>query len=229
MDFDVKVYKAIPLFGDAHLFISDTLIATWAVMAILIALAVVVRVKLKKFKEVPDTAFQNIVEMGIDMAENFINGALGEKYKSIGGWFFGTILTIWAMNMIGLTGFLRNPTADFATTLAFSLSTFFILHYMWMKHKKFKYLKEYFEPMPVFFPMNVVSEISVPISLGFRLFGNLLGGLILMGLIYGMFPIFLKIGIPAVLHGYFDVFSGSLQAFIFTILSMTFIRNKLPD
>jgi F-type H+-transporting ATPase subunit a len=223
------VYFTIPIQGNWKILISQTTVSTLFVMAVLITLAIIVRMKLKSFKETPETTFQNVIELLVDTIQNFIKGTLGEKYTSValGGWYFGVIVIIWTMNMSGLLGF-RNATADIITTAAFGLSTFFILHYMWLKHKKFRYFKEYFEPIVVFFPMNVVSEISVPISLSFRLFGNILGGLILMGLIYS-FPFYLKIGIPAALHAYFDVFSGSIQAFIFTVLSISFIRNKLPD
>ena len=79
--------------------------------------------------------------------------------------------------------------------------------------------------------MNVVGELAKPVSLSFRLFGNILGGLIIMGLVYQLLPVVLTILLPSVLHLYFDVLVGALQAFIFTVLSMTFISQKgsVPD
>jgi F-type H+-transporting ATPase subunit a len=116
------------------------------------------------------------------------------------------------------------------TTAGFGLATFIILHYMWLKTRNIKgYIKDFMQPNPVFLPINVISELALPLSLSFRLFGNLLGGVILLGMVYGMFPVFLRFGVPVVLHAYLDLFAGSIQAFIFTILSMTFIRSKLPD
>ena len=83
--------------------------------------------------------------------------------------------------------------------------------------------------------MHIVSEVSTPISMGFRHFGNVAGGMIISSLIYfaltgvssaiGLpFPLF-SIGIPAVLSAYFDLFSGFMQAFIFVMLTMIYIAS----
>ncbi|MCL2700039.1 MAG: ATP synthase F0 subunit C [Defluviitaleaceae bacterium] len=224
----IKVYKVIPLFGDFNLLITSTTLGTWIVGAILIFLAVLVRVKLRKFKDVPETGFQNVVELIVDTMDNFVKSTMGEKLAQYGNWFFGVIVLIWCFNLCSLLG-IPSPTTDIAQTLAFGLSTFFLIHFLWIKNRKLKYFKDYIEPIPVFLPMNIIGEVAIPVSLSFRLFGNVLGGSILMGLIYGYFPMYLKIGVPSALHAYFDAFSGSMQAFIFTVLSMTFIRNKIPD
>jgi F-type H+-transporting ATPase subunit a len=91
-----------------------------------------------------------------------------------------------------------------------------------------QYFKAYFEPIPLMLPMNIISELSTPISLSFRLFGNILGGLIIMGMVYSL-PVWWNFGIPAVLHIYFDVFAGCIQTVIFVMLSMTFIKDKIND
>ena len=77
--------------------------------------------------------------------------------------------------------------------------------------------------------MNVISVFSTPLSMSLRLFGNILGGTVLMALFYGMVPIFAKIGIPAFLHAYFDLFSGAIQTYVFCMLTMTYIRDKIGD
>jgi F-type H+-transporting ATPase subunit a len=68
-------------------------------------------------------------------------------------------------------------------------------------------------------PLNVIGQIANPFSMAFRLFGNILGGMIIMGLVYSVVPVL----IPAPLHFYFDVFAGVLQTFIFIMLTMTFV------
>jgi F-type H+-transporting ATPase subunit a len=78
-------------------------------------------------------------------------------------------------------------------------------------------------------PIHLIGELATPISLSFRLFGANLGAFIIMELYYSLMPVWLRFGIPAVLHGYFDLFAGSLQAFIFVTLSMTFIGAKVPQ
>ncbi len=99
------------------------------------------------------------------------------------------------------------------------------------------YLKGFLEPFPALLPLNIIGELANPISLGFRLFGNIIGGLIIMNLLYGALaglsgylgiplPIF-QAGIPAVLHIYFDLFAGLLQSFIFTMLTMVFVSMAM--
>ncbi len=83
--------------------------------------------------------------------------------------------------------------------------------------------------MPFLLPLNVIGELANPVSLSFRLFGNIVGGVIIMGLIYAALPGLLKIGIPAVLHIYFDLFSGVLQSFIFVMLSMIFVSGAIEE
>ncbi|PKM70034.1 MAG: F0F1 ATP synthase subunit A, partial [Firmicutes bacterium HGW-Firmicutes-18] len=102
-----------------------------------------------------------------------------------------------------------------------------------------KYLKGFTEPLLPMLPLNIIGELATPISLGFRLFGNIIGGLIIMNLIYSalaalssmlfgpaMIPVF-QAGLPAVLHVYFDLFAGVLQSFIFTMLTMVYVSMAM--
>ncbi len=210
-----------------NVWITETIFNTWVIMAFLIAFAIIVRIMLSRFKEVP-TGFQNFIELIIESMSNFVDSTMGEKYSYFANWFFGLFAFLLCCNLSGLVG-LRPPTADLATTASCGITTFFLIHFMGIYKNGLGYFKGYIEPMPVFLPINIMGELATPISLSFRLFGNLLGGLIIMGMVYELFPIFLKLGVPAVFHIYFDVFSGCLQAFIFSILSMTFIREKIPE
>ena len=98
----------------------------------------------------------------------------------------------------------------------------------------FGYLKSFADPIPLT-PLNIISEIATPVSMSFRHFGNVAGGMIITSLLYyalegissalGMSIPFLTIGIPAVLSVYFDLFSGFMQAFIFMMLSMVYIGS----
>lgn len=69
-------------------------------------------------------------------------------------------------------------------------------------------LKDYVIPWPIWAPINIIGDVAVPISLSLRLFANILSGTVMMTLIYTLLPVFVKIGIPSVLHIYFDLFSG---------------------
>jgi len=189
-------------------------------MAMLIVIAVIIRMTMRKWKQLP-SGFQNVVELLVESLDNIVKNTAGEELRNLGGWFF-MVFAFFLMSSIGGIIGLRPPTADFATTFAFAFATFILIQAMGIKHRKGKYLKSFFEPTFIFFPLNVIGELARPVSLSFRLFGNVLAGMILMSLIYSA-PIYLRFIIPAALHFYFDLFTGILQAYIFCILSLTFI------
>ncbi len=227
MDFNNRVAAVYEVFGQ-ELWITESIINIWIIGAVLIALALVVRAKLKSFSDVPTSRFQNTIELIVEAFRNFTIDTMGEQYTSYGFWFFGVITFILFSNLSGLVG-LRPPTADIAVTLTLALCTFFIIHFSGITKSKSQYWKDYISPMPFFLPLNLIGEVATPVSLAFRLFGNILSGTIIMSLIYTMMPKILTFGPPAFLHLYFDVFAGVLQSYIFVILSMSFIRQKLPD
>lgn len=226
MDFNNIYYGSMNFFGQ-EIWITDTVKNTWIIGGFLILLAIFTRIKLKSFQEVP-TGFQNVIELIVDSMNNFVKTTMGDENENFGFWFFGVMAFIMLSNLSGLIG-LRPPTADLSMTLVFGLSTFVLIHFTGIRTKGIEYFKDYFKPIFILFPINLVGEIATPVSLSFRLFGNILGGYIIMGMVYGLLPWFLKLGIPAALHMYFDLFAGILQAYIFTVLSMTFIRQKMPD
>ncbi|MBU5676593.1 F0F1 ATP synthase subunit A [Alkaliphilus sp. MSJ-5] len=218
------------LINIAGLQISETVVVTWIIMAVLIILAIVTT---RNFEKIPK-GVQNAIEAIVDAINNLTISTMGEKNKAFAPYIGTIFMFILFANLIGLVG-LRPPTADLNTTLALGIMTFIIIHFSSIKSKGIKaYIKGYFEPFFLLFPMNLLGELATPISLGFRLFGNLVGGLIIMSLLYaalaglsGMIglntiPIF-QAGIPVVFHLYFDLFSGALQSFIFAMLTMVFI------
>ena len=207
-------------------YLTETMLATWVVSIFLIVFALIVRVRVKKFKQIPTGKFQNAIEALVEMLGNFTKNALGEKLECLSGYFFGVFVFIVAANYVGLVPILRPPTADLAVTLPLALSTFVLIHYHGVRLRKGKYFKEYLSPFPIFLPLNILSELARPMSLGLRLFGNILGGLIIMELMYGMLPVVFRFVLPNIAHGFFDIFAGVLQAFVFTMLSMTFIKVK---
>ena len=226
MDFNNKVYRTLKIFG-LDIWITDTLVSSWIIIFCLFIFALTVNILLKNFKLIPK-GFQNFIELIVESIDKMTCSNMGEKYSFFGGWFFTVFAFLFCSNLAGLFG-LRPPTADLATTLMFALTTFFLIHTMGIISSGKNYFKSYIEPFPLLLPINIIGEIATPISLSFRLFGNIFGGLVIMGMVYSIFPLLLSFGIPGVLHIYFDVFSGALQAFIFVILSMTFIKNKISD
>jgi len=229
IDLEIKNHAVLNLFG-IEVWITDTIISTWIIMGVLIAFAIVVRIKVRNFKEVP-TGFQNVVEALVETFEGYLKTTIGDKLVFLGSWFFTLFLFILLSNLSGLLPGMRPPTADWSMTVGLALVTFFLIQSIGVKYRKAQYVKDLFAPLPwwcpfpLFLPINVIGELARPISLSFRLFGNMLAGLIMMSLIYALFPVFAQFLIPAALHAYFDLFSGVLQTYIFVTLSMTFISG----
>ncbi len=227
MTFNNRVLFTLEGIGLPQVWITETIFNTWLIMIGLTVFALIIRILLLFFNKIP-TGFQNFVEFIIETMDNFVIGSMGEEYAYFANWFFGIFAFILCANLSGLIG-MRPPTADLATTAVLGISTFLLIHFYGIAKGKGSYFKGYLDPNPVFLPLNIIGELAKPISLSFRLFGNILGGLIIMGMVYAALPKIISVGIPAALHVYFDLFSGCLQAFIFCILSMTFIREKIPE
>ena len=224
MEFNNGVITTIDIFGQ-RVWITETHISTWVVMAILIGLAIPARVALTRFAEVP-TGKQNLIEFIVESFDNFVKNTMGPENRAYGMWFFGVFVFILASNFSGLIN-LRPPTADVSTALVFSVSTFVLVTVSAIVKAPKNYFKSFFEPFFIFLPVNIIGELSIIVSLALRLFGNILSGLIIVGIIYYLIPPIMTVALPAALHFYFDLFAGAIQAFIFTMLSMVFIKNKL--
>lgn len=206
-----------------EIWITETIFNTWLIMLILIAIAIIARIKLRRFKEVP-SGFQNVIEAIVEIFDNFVSHTLGEKLSYIAPWFFMVFMFLLSSALISVFG-VRAPTADWPTTFALAFVSLILMFFMGFKHRKGDYLRNFFEPHFVFFPMNLIGELSKPISLSFRLFGNMLSGTIILTLYYALTPFFVQIGIPALLHAFFDVVFGLLQTYIFVILSLMYIKG----
>ncbi len=194
--------------------ITESVVNTWIVMAVLIILALVLRRRL----ELRPGKAQNIAELLVDGFTGIVKSTMGEKNIGFMPYMATLFLLILFSNIIGIFGF-RTPTSDINVTLAYALMTFFSIHFFGVKAKGLGYLKGFFEPIFVIAPINIIGELAKPVSLSMRLFGNMLGGSVIMALISGAVALF----VPAVASIYFDLFSGILQSFIFTMLSMVFI------
>jgi F-type H+-transporting ATPase subunit a len=121
---------------------------------------------------------------------------------------------------------LRPPTADLNTTLGLALlTTFLFLSAAFSTSGPWGYLKSLMDPIPVMLPLNIIGEAAKPVNISMRLFGNMFAGSIIIGLLYKAAPW----GIPAPLHLYFDLFSGLIQSYVFTMLTMVYIQGKLEE
>jgi len=221
LDINIKIHGIVKI-GGIEVWITDTVISTWIIMGVLIAFAIIVRIKIRKFKEVPK-GFQNIVESLVELFDNYLQSTVGDKLMFLGNWFFTVFAFVLISNISGIIPGIRPPTADWSLTVALAIVTFILIHVMGVKYRKGEYVKSLFQPMFLFFPINVIGELARTISISFRLFGNMLAGLIMMSLLYAMAPLIARFVFPAALHAYFDLFAGILQTYIFVTLSLSFI------
>ena len=217
--------------------ISETVIVSWFIIA---ALALVSFFLTRNLKKVPTTKRQVFLEYAVGVLYDMVNNTMGEKVvkrmPNIVPYIGSLFLFFACSNLIGLLGF-RSPTTAIDTTLAWALITFFMIYFTGIKFNGLAYFKGLLEPLPFLLPLNIIGEIAKPISLTFRPFGNILGGAVIMALIYqflgwlsslipgiGTIPIG-QLVIPVPLHLYFDLFAGLLQSFIFIMLTMVFVSN----
>lgn len=173
----------------------------------------------------------HIMEIFVEAVQSLVDQTMGKERRGFVPYMGTILLFLVVANLLGLVG-LTPPTSDYNVTVTLALLTFVQIHYFSIKNSGIgDYLKGYFSPMPVLFPINLMGEIATPISLSFRLFGNILSGMIIMDLVHtGLSYISVAlVPLSAILHAYFDVFSGLLQAFIFTMLTMVYIGNAFPQ
>lgn len=237
-----KIYYTIPILGGIN--ITQTMVTLLAVTIILIIVSYFVTRNLTK----RPSGIQVIAEKLISMLYGLVEDTMG-KHNSHFTPFIGTIfLSSIVGTLLGMTQIFRSATADLSVTLAWAIVTTLLVWYYNIKNFGFKaWLKGFTEPIVVMTPMNIVSEIATPVSMAFRHFGNVAGGSVLTALIYAalaaltnfvfgwlpeavlaVFPPIFQIGIPAFLSIYFDLFSGFVQALVFSLLTMVYIGAANP-
>lgn len=226
IDFMIHGLFSIKIFGQ-KVWITDSHVCILIVMAVMLVFAIIANRKLKHATDKPD-GFQNIIELIVEMLDGMVQSTMGQWAPKFVNYISTIFIFILMSNISGLFG-LRPPTADYGTTLALALITFFMIHYNQVKHQSAKEIwKGMCSPLPpwlpIWAPINIISEIAVPISLSLRLFANVLSGTVIMALVYGLLGI-IATAWPAVLHVYFDLFSGAIQAYVFCMLTMTYVSQ----
>lgn len=227
VDFQIHGLFSYSFFGH-EVWITTSHACILLVMLILIGFAIAANYKIRHAKEIPDT-FQNIVELVVEMLDKMITGTMGLSHAKPFINYIGTVfIFILLSNFSGLLG-LRPPTADYGTTLALALITFFIITFQKFKHKKPKgVLRDLMQPWPFWLPINLISDVAVPVSMSLRLFANVLSGVVIEALVYSLLQQVAVVW-PAVLHAYFDLFSGAIQTYVFCMLSMTYISQAMDE
>ncbi len=223
-DFMIHSLTKLNIFGQ-EVYLTTTHVSLLIVCGILIALAIVVRCNLKDTEK--PGMLQNAAETVVEMLDGMVESSMGKHAKKYRNYIGTLFLFLILSNISGLFG-LRPPTADYGVTFPLGIITFILIQYNNIRWNKFRAFTDLFKPIPILFPINLIGELAVPFSISLRLFGNVVSGTVIMALIYGLLS---KVAFlwPGVLHAYFDVFSGAIQTYVFCMLTMVFISQKIPE
>ena len=235
-----KVLFKIPVFGSIP--ITETIVNTWIVMALIVGLCLFLTHGMQVHAR---TKRQVVAEYLVGMVRNMVKNNMGERfmhYVPFIGALFSLAMLSSLISMVGMF----SPTGDLSTCVGWAVLVFVVITYYKIRTQHIGgYLKGFTQPVFIMTPLNMISEVATPISMAFRLFGNIASGSVVTLLLYGglaalssgilglipgavgevlsMIPIF-QLGIPAILSIYFDLFTSVLQAFIFCMLTMMYIK-----
>lgn len=202
----------------------DTLYMTWLTMAIVLLIAFLAT---RRLSVVP-SGWQNMVEMVVTALLDQIEATMGPKGKSLAPFIITLFLFILIGNWLGLVPGFTSPTNDLNTTLGLALMVIVFVQVLAIWNKGIGgYLSHFIQPFWWLLPINIIEELSKPLTLGFRLFGNILAGEILIVILAQLVPYWIPI--PNILWLGFSVFVGLVQAFIFTMLSISYLSSALQD
>ena len=282
------IYFTIPIFGGIP--ITQTAVSSFVVMVLVCSVGAWLAHDLKT----RPSKKQVLAEKLITMLYNLVEGTMGKHNGHWAPYIGALFMSSLGGSLIGMTGIFKSATADLSTTLVWALMTTGLVWYWSIRTNGFiNWLKGFCEPVIVMLPMNIVGEIAQPVSMAFRHFGNIMGGGVLMSLLYtalgagsaallglvgsniivsavvlvlgaallvygftkkklvakifgfvvtatGALAVleclqiltgvpYLTLGIPGILSLYFDVFSGGVQALVFSLLTMVYVGNALPE
>lgn len=212
----------VSLGGWKLVFNIESIIMSWIVFALLLVFGVLATRK----REFVPRRFQILGEMIVgqfyQLTEDAMDKQQAEKY---GPMICSLFLFLTLSNWLGIIPHMEEPTKDLNTPLSLGLMGFVLAHYAGIKSKGFKeYAREYFQPMFIMMPLNVIGELAKIVSISFRLFGNIMGGAIIILVVsYLTFSLVL----PPFLNAFFGLFVGTIQAFVFTMLTIVYISVQI--
>lgn len=209
-------------FGWQNALNQDTLIMSWIIMGILIVFGFLAT---RKIRFIPNP-FQIVAELFVktfyDLTRDALNEDMAKKYFPLICTLF---MFLFLCNVFGLFPHMSEPTKDLNTTLGLGIMGALIAHYAGIKQKGLKgYLKQYVEPMFFMAPLNIIGEIAKVVSISFRLYGNILGGAIIILVVSYLVW---SVVFPPFLICFFSLFVGTIQAFVFTMLTLVYISVQV--
>jgi F-type H+-transporting ATPase subunit a len=210
----------------------QVLITTWFVLGIIAVISFLGNSNLKS--KAPE-GLQNLTEYITEFIRDLAKTQIGEEEYLAWVPFLGTIfLFIFVSNWSGAllpwrlieipNGELAAPTNDINTTVALALLTSIAYFYAGIRKKGLGYFKRYIQPAAFLLPINILEDFTKPLSLSFRLFGNILADELVVGVLIALVP--LVVPIPLMLLG---LFTSAIQALVFSTLAGAYIGESLED
>ncbi|WP_373497831.1 F0F1 ATP synthase subunit A [Desulfococcus sp.] len=218
-----RIYQLIvPFYGHEMRFNLDVMVMTWIVIAILLSFGFMAT---RRKSRLPGL-MQVVGELFVAQLYGLTEDAVGkDKVNAYAPLISALFMFLLISNWLGIIPHLHEPSKDLNTTLSLGLMGFVISHYAGIKQKGIKtYIKEYFQPIFFMMPLNVIGELAKVVSISFRLFGNIMGGsIIIMVVSYLTYSVLL----PPLLNVFFGIFVGTIQAFVFTMLTVVYISVQV--
>lgn len=243
--------------GNIRFSLSQTVLNTWAIMLVLI---VILKLGTKNLSIKNPSKMQIVLEEYYKFIENVFLATYGDEKKKFVPFFSALFALILFLNLslflfpfvimvvnghhgLEVRHFFRIPTADLNTTVGLAIVVLILSTAVIIRKGGWKtYFKKFFEPMWFMFPLNVVEQISKVLNTSMRLYGNMLAGLVIGGLLYGLVrhnltnsvinglsngPFSFAVGWPMAIQVYLDFFVGIIQAVVFTMLSAIYVGEAL--
>lgn len=221
MELHTGTHDVVHMWGMA--FNMDTIYMTWVVFAIIIVVAFFAT---RQVNMVP-SGVQNVVEFILEVIGSQLKGPLGKHFSKVSSLLFTFFVFILVSNELGLIPsphILTSPTNDLNTTLGLALASSVSIWVIGAKMKGPSYFKHFFQPFAVFVIFHIMEEISKPVTLSFRLFGNIVAGEIVLELLNGLAPY-----LTPIIWLVFSLFVGVIQAFVFTILVTSYLGMAINN
>nr|UNJ16418.1 ATP synthase CFO A subunit subunit IV [Boldiaceae sp.] len=204
-------------------------LVSWIVILVLLILSII---GTRNIQRTP-RSWQNFMEFVLEFLQDIAKNQIGDpEYRPWVPYISTLFLFIFGCNWAGAlipwkfieipNGELAAPTNDINTTVALSLMTSFAYFYAGISKKGIGYFARYIEPTPILLPINILEDFTKPLSLSFRLFGNILADELVVSILTLLVPIIIPL--PVMILG---LFASSIQALVFSTLSSAYIGEAL--
>lgn len=217
-ELNCKTVFTIPIFGGLN--ISESTVITWFIIAFV---AVLCMILVRNLSVESPSKKQQVLELAVGGLYNIFDGLLGKAGRRYIPYLMSVLIYLGISNVIGILG-VKPPTKDMNVTAALALMSIILIEYAGIHAKGGRgFIKSFAQPMAIMTPINILEVFIRPLSLCMRLFGNILGGFVVMELIKYFVPAI----IPIPFSFYFDIFDGLIQAYVFVFLTSLFIKESI--